>query len=170
MMLKAFISNDRFSLGIFLPVVNCNAGGCRSGGRSYSDPEVQSQGQNTSLPKVKKYKVKLSRYPMKTPTGERIYSSHLILTSALDAGEWSESRPGHALPPGKGPPVPIVQEAGWAPEPVWTQRQRKILCLCRGSNPGCTICSQTDITTYQVKRKLIDSLIVEVTGRLQKNR
>jgi hypothetical protein len=26
------------------------------------------------------------------------------------------------LPPGKGPPVPIVQEAGWAPEPVWTQK------------------------------------------------
>jgi hypothetical protein len=24
--------------------------------------------------------------------------------------------------PGKGPPVPIVQEAGWAWEPVWTQR------------------------------------------------
>jgi hypothetical protein len=23
--------------------------------------------------------------------------------------------------PGKGPPVPIVQEAGWAPEPVWPQ-------------------------------------------------
>jgi hypothetical protein len=22
----------------------------------------------------------------------------------------------------KDPPVPIVQEAGWAPEPVWTQR------------------------------------------------
>jgi hypothetical protein len=22
---------------------------------------------------------------------------------------------------GKDPPVPIVQEAGWAPEPVWTQ-------------------------------------------------
>jgi hypothetical protein len=26
------------------------------------------------------------------------------------------------LPPGKGPTVPIVQEAGWASEPVWTQR------------------------------------------------
>jgi hypothetical protein len=26
------------------------------------------------------------------------------------------------LPPGKGSPVPIGQEAGWAPEPVWTQR------------------------------------------------
>jgi hypothetical protein len=24
--------------------------------------------------------------------------------------------------PGKGPPVPIEQEAGWAPEPVWMQR------------------------------------------------
>jgi hypothetical protein len=30
--------------------------------------------------------------------------------------------PSALLPPGKGPPVPIVQEAGWAPEPVWTQR------------------------------------------------
>jgi hypothetical protein len=37
-------------------------------------------------------------------------------------GEWSASRTGRALPPRKGPPVPIVQEAGWAPEPVWTQR------------------------------------------------
>jgi hypothetical protein len=37
-------------------------------------------------------------------------------------GEWSASRPGRALPPGKGPPVPIVQEAGWTSEPVWTQR------------------------------------------------
>jgi hypothetical protein len=30
--------------------------------------------------------------------------------------------PAALLPPGKGPPVPIVQEAGWTPEPVWTQR------------------------------------------------
>jgi hypothetical protein len=30
--------------------------------------------------------------------------------------------PAALLPPGKGPSVPIVQEAGWAPEPVWTQR------------------------------------------------
>jgi hypothetical protein len=27
--------------------------------------------------------------------------------------------------PGKGPPVPIVQEAGWVPEPVWTQRLKE---------------------------------------------
>jgi hypothetical protein len=53
--------------------------------------------------------------------GER-YSSYSFSTSALDGGEWSASAPAALLPPGKGPPVPIVQEAGWAPEPVWTQR------------------------------------------------
>jgi hypothetical protein len=30
--------------------------------------------------------------------------------------------PAALLPLGKGPPVPIVQEAGWAPDLVWTQR------------------------------------------------
>jgi hypothetical protein len=33
--------------------------------------------------------------------------------------------PAALLPPGKEPPVPIVQEAGWAPEPVWTQRLKE---------------------------------------------
>jgi hypothetical protein len=54
--------------------------------------------------------------------GKRRYSSYCFLTSAQEGGEWSASRPGRALPPGKEPPVPIVQEAGWDPEPVWTQR------------------------------------------------
>jgi hypothetical protein len=31
--------------------------------------------------------------------GERIYSSYSFTTSALDGAEWSNSRPGHALPP-----------------------------------------------------------------------
>jgi hypothetical protein len=30
--------------------------------------------------------------------------------------------PAALFPPGEGPPVPIVQEAEWASEPVWTQR------------------------------------------------
>jgi hypothetical protein len=55
-------------------------------------------------------------------TGKRRYSSYSFSTSALDGGEWSASRPGRALALGKGHPVPIVQEAGLAPEPVWTQR------------------------------------------------
>jgi hypothetical protein len=54
--------------------------------------------------------------------GDRRYSSYSFLTSALEGGEWSASRPGRALPPDKEPPVPTVQEAGWAPEPVWTHR------------------------------------------------
>jgi hypothetical protein len=54
--------------------------------------------------------------------GDRRYSSYSFFTSALEGGEWSASRPGRALPPGKEPPIPTVQEAGWAPEPVWTQR------------------------------------------------
>jgi hypothetical protein len=33
-----------------------------------------------------------------------------------------------ALPPGKGPPVPIGQEVGWTPETVWT-RWGKFLTL-----------------------------------------
>jgi len=39
------------------------------------------------------------------------------MTTALEGGEGSASRPG-LLYPGKDP-VPIVQEAGWAPGPVW---------------------------------------------------
>ena len=41
------------------------------------------------------------------------------MTAALERGEWSTTRPGRTLPPGKYP-VPILQEAGWAPGPVWT--------------------------------------------------
>jgi hypothetical protein len=67
-------------------------------------------------------KVKLSRYHHAGNNRQKKYSSYSFMTSTLDGGEWSVSHPGHALPPGKGPPVPIVQEDGWAPEPVWTQR------------------------------------------------
>jgi hypothetical protein len=47
-----------------------------------------------------------------------MYSSTLSLTSALDSGGWSKPCPVR-FSPGKEP-VPTVQEAGWAPEPVWT--------------------------------------------------
>jgi hypothetical protein len=51
-------------------------------------------------------------------SGDTRYSPSHSLTSALEGGERSASRPGRALPPGKEPPVPTVQEAGWVPEPV----------------------------------------------------
>jgi hypothetical protein len=53
---------------------------------------------------------------------ERGYSSYSFTTSALDGGEWSASQPCCALHQGKGPPVPIGQKAGWAPEPVPTKK------------------------------------------------
>jgi hypothetical protein len=65
---------------------------------------------------------KLSHYTPWRRLGGEGYSSYSYSTSALDGGEWSASRLGRALAPGKGPPVSIVQEAGWAPEPVWTKR------------------------------------------------
>jgi hypothetical protein len=68
-----------------------------------------------------KSKAKLPRYTPWWRLGG-VYSSYSFLTLALDGGEWSASRPGRALPRGMDPPVPIVQEAGWASEPVWTQR------------------------------------------------
>ena len=45
----------------------------------------------------------------------QLYSS---MTAALEGGEWSTARPGRTLPPRKDP-VPILQEAGWAPGLVW---------------------------------------------------
>jgi hypothetical protein len=91
--------------------------------------------------------------------GARSYSSHSFSTSALDGGEWSASRSGRSLPPGKGPPVPIVQEAGWAPEPVWTQRlEEELSFLCQGSkprSPGRPVRSQTLHWVTPVKKNNI---------------
>ena len=40
------------------------------------------------------------------------------MTAALEGGEWLAARPSRTLSPGKNP-VPTLQEAGWAPGPVW---------------------------------------------------
>jgi hypothetical protein len=42
-----------------------------------------------------------------------------FLDRGIRRGEWSTARPNCTFTPGKDP-VPIVQEAGWAPGPVWT--------------------------------------------------
>jgi hypothetical protein len=82
-----------------------------------------------------KLKVKQSRFmPWRCLGGEE-YSCYSFTTSALDGGEWSASRPGRILALGKGPPVPIGQETGWAPMPAWTQRlEEKFFGFCLGSN------------------------------------
>jgi len=40
------------------------------------------------------------------------------MTAALEGGEWSAARFGRTYPVKE--PIPILQEAGWAPGPVWT--------------------------------------------------
>ena len=50
--------------------------------------------------------------------GEQRYSSTLTLTSAIDGGGWSTPSPGRFTP--GNDPVLIVQEAEWAPGPIWT--------------------------------------------------
>jgi hypothetical protein len=54
---------------------------------------------------------------MKALGGEDLQRSSFS-TSALEGGEWSASRPGRTLPPGKESLVHIVQEAGLVPEPA----------------------------------------------------
>jgi len=71
---------------------------------------------NSLSPTVYGYEVH-SRTGHEGPEGEQMYSSSLSLTSALDGGEWTTPRPGHFTP--EKYPVAIVQEAWWAPGPVW---------------------------------------------------
>jgi hypothetical protein len=57
------------------------------------------------------------------------------MSSALDGGGWSTSRPGRLYP--REIPVPIVQEAGWAPGPVWTGAENLTLTGIRSPDrPG----------------------------------
>jgi hypothetical protein len=79
--------------------------------------------------------------------GKRKYSSYSFFTTAIDRGEWSASCPCRALAPGKGPPVPMAQDAGWATKPFMTQESKgKILLpLLRMETqlPGRPVRSQT---------------------------
>jgi hypothetical protein len=53
-----------------------------------------------------------------------MYSFIIPLTSTLGKGGWSSPRPG-LFTSGKDP-VPIVQEAGWAPGQVWTRAENLV--------------------------------------------
>jgi hypothetical protein len=90
-----------------------------------------------------KVKVKLSRYTPWRHVGERKESSYSYLTSALDGGEWSASRPSRDLPLGKGPQYPLNTRLGGPRAGLDAGARRKILCPCRGPNPDRPARSQT---------------------------
>ena len=79
-----------------------------------------------------------------------MYSSTLPSTSALDRDGWSTPRPGSFTP--RKDPVPIVQEAGWAPGPVWTGAEN--LAPQRDSIPGPSIPQRIAIPTELCKVSL----------------
>jgi len=60
---------------------------------------------------------------MKTYGGVEL-QHHVFLTSVLDGGGWSASRPWR-FTPGENPTAPIGSETGWAPEPPWMRWQRE---------------------------------------------
>ena len=71
------------------------------------------------------------------------------MTAALEEGEGLASRPGRTLPPGRDP-VPILQEAGWAPGPILTGGKSP---LHRDSIPDRLARSQS---LYQLSYPLFD--------------
>jgi hypothetical protein len=74
-----------------------------------------------------------------------MYSSYSFTTLTLDVSGQRHA-PAAFYPPGKGQPVTIVQEAGRAPEPFWTQRlEENLLPLPRiePRSPGRPVRSQT---------------------------
>jgi len=59
------------------------------------------------------------------------FKLHSFSTLALDGGVWLASLSGRFIS-GKEPPAPIGQKVVWAPESVWTCRQKD----CPQPNPG----------------------------------
>jgi hypothetical protein len=101
---------------------------CLRRGSNPSSP-MRSQTLLTELPEL--LMISKSRSNPTThlwrPRGNRRYSSYSFMTSALDGVSGQRHAPAALYPQGKGPPVPIGCEAGWAPELVWTQARGKFL-------------------------------------------
>jgi hypothetical protein len=82
-----------------------------------------------------KEKAKHSRYTPWRRLGKRMYSSYSFLTSTLDGGEWSASRPDSAFPGERTSDTHCT--GGWVGlrAGLDTEVRGKILFPCRGSNP-----------------------------------
>jgi hypothetical protein len=73
-----------------------------------------------------------------------------FLTSALEGGEWSASRPGRP-----SPPVPSMHEAGQVLEPVWTQRLDETSSASAGyRTPAVQSVTRHYTDCYQALRKV----------------
>jgi hypothetical protein len=108
-------------------------------------------------------------------TFAKLYSSFKLGTRW---GGWSTPRPG-SFTPGKDT-VPIVQEAGWVPQPVWTGVENfaptgirppdspaRSESLCWLRYPGPTkMCNPNNIYIYNIhSRKLMIKIIIIIWNR-----
>jgi hypothetical protein len=75
--------------------------------------------ETSSFIELGKVPVLPKHHDMKTFWGVEVYL-HTFLTSELDGGEWSASRPGRFNPRETAPYTHWIW-VGWAPEPVWTR-------------------------------------------------
>jgi hypothetical protein len=74
------------------------------------------------------------------------------MTAALEGGEWPAAHPNHTLPPGKTP-LPIVQDAGWAPGPVWTGAE----------NLAPTVCKNCIVISIQLSYKNVNDMFIFIS-------
>jgi hypothetical protein len=79
------------------------------------------------------------------------------------------SHPSCVLPPGKGPPVPIGQEAGWASEPVWTQRPEGKSFASAGDQAPViqSVVRPQILLNYESRKILLIILVVQFTNVLE---
>jgi hypothetical protein len=69
---------------------------------------------------------------------------------------------------GKSPPVPIWQEAGWAPEPVWTRRRRENYSFRYQESNSGRPSRNPAIILIQLRRISISILLRYLRGCIQK--
>jgi hypothetical protein len=117
------------STAIHGPVQQHTSSEDRSSATALSTLLVQQTPSQTSWSYIL---IKYNSSPHEGTWVDRRYGSYSFSTSVLHGDERSASRPSRALAPGKGPPVPIVQEAGWAPD---TEATGKILSTLPGIEP-----------------------------------
>jgi len=113
---------------------------------------------------IMRVKVKKDEVPSKTghkdPERESWYNSTLSLTWALDGGWRSKPRPGR-FTPRKKDPVPIVQEAGWAPGPVWMSARN--LASHRDSIPGMSSPQRVLSTLSRREQNILQTAVSRIS-------
>jgi hypothetical protein len=98
-------------------------------------------------------KARLSLTPPGRHVGAVEVRLHSLLTSALDVGGWSTSRPGRFVP-GRDPQHPLHRSLG-GPQ-CWSGRfgEETVFCLYRDSNPGRTGLGRILVSIYFIKELL----------------